>query len=43
MSSSAAYLLRVLSEVYDNIKELIGRDTIGLRAYLEQNLEMFNW
>ncbi len=34
-------LLPALSEVYDNIKELTGRDPIGLRAYLEQHLELF--
>jgi NAD(P)H dehydrogenase (quinone) len=34
-------LLPVLSEVYDNVKELTGRDPIGLRAYVEQHLEMF--
>ncbi len=34
-------LLPALSEVYDNIKELTGRDPIGLRAYVEQHLEMF--
>jgi uncharacterized protein YbjT (DUF2867 family) len=34
-------LLPALSEVYDNIKALTGRDPIGLRAYVEQHLEMF--
>jgi hypothetical protein len=34
-------LLPTLSEVYDNIKEVTGRDPIGLRAYVEQHLEMF--
>jgi NAD(P)H dehydrogenase (quinone) len=35
-------LLPALSEVYDNVKELTGRDPIGLRAYLEQNLGTFH-
>ena len=34
-------LLPALSEVYGNIKELTGRDPIGLRAYLERHLAMF--
>jgi NAD(P)H dehydrogenase (quinone) len=34
-------LLPALSEVYDNMKELIGREPTSLRAYLEQHVELF--
>jgi len=34
-------LLPALSEVYDNIKELTGRDPTSLRAFLEQHVELF--